>query len=204
MVTLVVGGAASGKSEYAEHLIREAFQKAPEGISLYYLATMSAKDPESNARIQKHRARREDLPYKTWECPDMAELWAFVMGFSPKTPGIVLLDDFGNLVAGDLFSDLAEGENPSPMPPEVLEEYTREYVRIFNVLLKKCETLVLVSNNVFSDDGAATVADTGMEQYYKTLGALNQAVAAFSDEVYEVAAGVPLAVKGGGRHEANT
>ena len=77
MTTLVVGGAASGKSEYAEHLTEAAYALAGRETPLWYIATMQAPDDESRARVTKHRDRRAGKGYETAECPDAAALAAF-------------------------------------------------------------------------------------------------------------------------------
>ena len=58
MFTLVIGGAASGKSEYAEGLAL-ASPHSPR----YYIATMEPFGEEGRARVAKHRRMREDLLY---------------------------------------------------------------------------------------------------------------------------------------------
>ena len=52
MLTLVLGGAASGKSEYAESLVLKT------ALPRYYLATMQVWDAECAARVAKHRKMR--------------------------------------------------------------------------------------------------------------------------------------------------
>ncbi len=52
MLTLVLGGAASGKSAYAESLVLKT------GLPRYYLATMQVRDAECAARVEKHRKMR--------------------------------------------------------------------------------------------------------------------------------------------------
>ena len=52
MLTLVLGGAASGKSEYAESLVLKT------ALPRYYLATMQVWDAECAARVEKHRQMR--------------------------------------------------------------------------------------------------------------------------------------------------
>src|SRR5215510_14399981 len=61
-VTLVIGGARSGKSRYAEKLIEK--EPAP----WIYLASAEARDEEMERRIAEHRARR-DRNWQTIEAP---------------------------------------------------------------------------------------------------------------------------------------
>ena len=63
MLTLVIGGAASGKSAYAEHLAVQS------GGPRYYLATMQVWDAECAARVEKHRKMRAAKQFETVECP---------------------------------------------------------------------------------------------------------------------------------------
>ena len=68
MLTLVLGGAASGKSEYAEALVLRC------GLPRYYLATMQVWDAECAARVAKHRAMRAQKQFATVECPQNLHL----------------------------------------------------------------------------------------------------------------------------------
>ena len=68
MLTLVIGGAASGKSAYAEHLAVRS------GGPRYYLATMQVWDAECAARVAKHRAMRTQKQFATVECPQNLHL----------------------------------------------------------------------------------------------------------------------------------
>ena len=63
MLTLVLGGAASGKSEYAESLVLKT------ALPRYYLATMQVWDAECAARVEKHRQMRAKKQFETVECP---------------------------------------------------------------------------------------------------------------------------------------
>ena len=63
MMTLVVGGSASGKSEYAEGLILAA-KSWPRS----YIATMQPFDAECLRRIEKHRRQRAEQQFETVDC----------------------------------------------------------------------------------------------------------------------------------------
>ena len=62
--TLVAGGAASGKSEFAERLILES---GP--LPRHYIATMEIFDEECRARVARHRAMRATKGFSTVESP---------------------------------------------------------------------------------------------------------------------------------------
>ena len=91
MLTLVLGGAASGKSAYAESLcLRSPLPRT-------YLATMQVWDDECAARVAKHRAMRAEKQFATVECPLHLDRVAL-----PRR-GTVLLEGLGNLTANELY-----------------------------------------------------------------------------------------------------
>ena len=92
MLSLIIGGAGSGKSALAEALC--CSQDGPR----LYIATMSKADGESLERIEKHRRQREGLRFDTLECPaglDRADI---------PDGANALLEDLSNLLANELFS----------------------------------------------------------------------------------------------------
>lgn len=183
MTTLVLGGAASGKSEYAERLVETAFAVAGGSAPLWYIATMSAPDDESRERIRKHRDRRTGKGYETAECPDGKRLAAFADALNGEDRPVLLLDDFGNLVANELFAGSA-GREARVQP----------LVDSLKTLHRKAGTLVLVTNDVFGDGPSD---DPGVDRYLRFLAQLNRDVAAFAENVCEVTAGLPDYYKGG-------
>ena len=122
MLMLVLGGAASGKSAYAESLVLKT------GLPRYYLATMQVWDAECAARVEKHRKMRAQKQFETLECP------LHLDRLSLPGRGTVLLEDLGNLVANELYSPGGAGK------------HTAEAV------LAGLERLIVVSNEVFSGD----------------------------------------------------
>ena len=63
MIILVTGGSGCGKSTWAEKLV----QSLPSGKRVY-IATMQVFDRESEIRVQRHRAQRAGLGFRTIEC----------------------------------------------------------------------------------------------------------------------------------------
>lgn len=171
MLTLVVGGAASGKSEYAEHLVLQTARPR------YYLATMQVWDAECAARVEKHRRMRAEKQFETLECP----LHLGTVHLPAR--GSALLEDLGNLTANELYDPAGAGEAAASA---ILDGLGR--------LAAQCEHLVVVSNEVFSG-GADYAGDT--DRYLKALAQVNNALAARADAVVRVVCGIPVYYKGG-------
>ena len=90
MLTLVIGGSASGKSSFAERLAVQS------GLPRYYVATMRVWDAESEKRVARHREMRREKRFETLECP--LRLDELIV----SERGVILLEDMGNLVANEL------------------------------------------------------------------------------------------------------
>ena len=171
MLTLVVGGAASGKSAYAECLVLQT------ALPRYYLATMQVWDAECAARVEKHRRMRAEKQFETLECP----LHLGTVHLPAR--GTALLEDLGNLTANELYDPAGEDEAAASAILDGLDK-----------LAAQCEHLVVVSNEVFSG-GANYAGDT--DRYLKALAQVNNALAARADAVVRVVCGIPVYHKGG-------
>lgn len=170
MLTLVIGGAASGKSEYAEGLVLKT------ALPRYYLATMQVWDAECAARVEKHRRMRAAKQFETVECPlhlDAVRL---------PDRGTVLLEDLGNLTANELYDPAGAGADAAGA-----------ILRGLDILALQCENLIVVSNEVFSG-GADYAGDT--DRYLLALAQVNNALAARADNLVRVVCGIPVYYKG--------
>lgn len=176
MMTLVIGGAASGKSEFAEGLVLDAGN-----LPRYYIATMQPFDGECRARIRRHREMRAKKQFTTVEC--------FVNLEQVTLPqkGVVLLECMSNLAANELYSPDGAGDDAV----ESIQRGIRH-------LKSQCQELVIVSNEVFSG-GSNYEGDT--LRYLRVLAEVNRMLAKEADTVYEVVCGVPMCHKGKGRVE---
>jgi len=166
-VTLVLGGARSGKSCYAENLVEAAASHAT------YIATAEPRDAEMAVRIAEHRARRGSL-WNTIEAPlDLASVIA-----SEAAADRPLLVDCLTL----WLSNLMMAERCVAAESTALCAALRETVG----------SVVLVANEV----GLGLVPETSLGRRFRdAAGRLNQEVAALADRVVFTAAGLPLVLK---------
>ena len=165
--TLVLGGARSGKSAFAEKLIGES------GLARVYLATATAEDEEMQTRIAQHRARRGE-GWTTIEEP----LALVDVLTREATHGRAVLVDCLTL----WLSNLMFGERD----PDV------EARRLARFLGVAKFPVILVSNEV----GLGLVPDTPLGRSFRDAqGRLNQIVAAVVPNVVFIAAGLPLWLK---------
>jgi len=171
--TLVIGGAASGKSEYAEGLVL-----ASPHFPRYYLATMEPFDDEGRRRVEKHRNMRA---HKRFETVERYTSLAFVR--LPER-GTVLLECVGNLAANELYSPSGAGCAAGALAA---------IVEGVDSLLAQCEDLVAVSNEVFT--GGDRYAE-GTDDYMRVVADANRALAQKADRVCEVVCGLPQYYKG--------
>lgn len=165
-VTLVLGGARSGKSRFAEGLARGFCGGKT------YVATAEPFDEEMRQRIEKHREQRAGDGWRTVEAP-----------LDPASPiraaqGLVLLDCV-TVWLGNLMHH---------------EKDVRAAVVEFSAALKdSAARIVLVSNEV----GLSIVPENAMARRFRDeQGFVNQRLAEAADDVYFVAAGLPLKLKG--------
>ena len=98
LFTLVIGGAASGKSEYAEALAVRL------GRPLVYLATMQPMDEECRLRVLRHRKQREGKGFLT------VERYTDLAGVSVSPNASILLECLSNLMANELYMPEGGGE----------------------------------------------------------------------------------------------
>jgi adenosyl cobinamide kinase/adenosyl cobinamide phosphate guanylyltransferase len=166
-ITLVLGGARSGKSRYAEGLIQAL---PPPWI---YVATAQAGDIEMAERIAAHRARRTE----GWQTVDAPHDLGSALAAAP--PQASLLVDCMTLWLSNRM--LAQANMECEIPA-------------LAGALKRCRNpLVLVSNEV----GSGIVPENALARRFRDLqGQLNQGLAACADRVVLVVAGIPLIVKG--------
>lgn len=167
---LVLGGARSGKSRFAEGLARDT------GLDRFYLATGRAWDDEMRARIDAHKADRAEDGWTTYEEP-LDLIGALKVLDKPER---VILVDCLTLWVTNLMME--EGR-----------DVDADGAALAAGLRELQATIIFVSNEV----GLGIVPENKMARAFRDhAGRLHQAIAAQAAEVYFVAAGLPLKMKG--------
>ncbi len=174
-VHLILGGARSGKSSFAETDVKQR----REGKALHYVATAIAFDQEMQKRIQHHQQRR-DGSWQEHECPlQLAQL------ISCFTADDIVLVDCLTLWLNNVIFEQGEAVQDDTIRSKVDE--------LVAALANNSAHIVLVSNEV----GLGVVPMGEVTRLFVDhAGWMNQALAKVADEVTFVAAGLPMKLKG--------
>jgi adenosylcobinamide kinase/adenosylcobinamide-phosphate guanylyltransferase len=171
-LTLVLGGARSGKSRHAEALIEG------HATTAVYLATAEARDSEMAERIERHRARRaaaqSAIRWRTVEEP-LALARCLIGSASPDCP--ILVDCLTLWLSNLMLAG---------------RDVVAETAGLVAAIPALAGPVVLVTNEV----GLGIVPDTALARTFRDhAGLLNQSIAAAADHVVFLAAGLPLVLK---------
>lgn len=166
-LTLVIGGARSGKSTFAENLVGASARPRR------YIATAEAWDDEMRARIARHRADRGP-EWITVEAPlDLAA----ALG-AARAGEAVLVDCATLWLTNHLLAEHDLGD---------------EIARLLDALAACAAPVVIVSN----ETGWGIVPENALARRFRDeQGRLNQRLAAEAGLVVTVIAGLPLVLKG--------
>jgi adenosylcobinamide kinase/adenosylcobinamide-phosphate guanylyltransferase len=166
-LTLVLGGANSGKSDFAETLVRKT------GLRRIYIATAQAFDTEMQAKIDTHRIARGDT-WLTIEAPlDLAAMLK-----NRAADEATLIDCATLWLSNHLLAD---------------HDLEAQSAALLAALANTPGPVVVVSNEV----GMGIVPDNALARQFRTAqGRLNRALAAQAGLAVAVMAGLPLVLKG--------
>jgi adenosylcobinamide kinase/adenosylcobinamide-phosphate guanylyltransferase len=181
-VTLVLGGARSGKSAWAEQ------HAAASGLPVLYVATATAGDDEMAARISAHKSRRS-ARWRTVEAPRQL---ADAVRASASPDSAVLIDCLTLWVSNELLATIGV-QDPDRVPAATWTAREASLVSEARALMaiarERNLTLLLVSNEV----GMGIVPATPLGRGYRDiLGRVNQAVAGEADAVIFMVAGLAV------------
>jgi adenosylcobinamide kinase/adenosylcobinamide-phosphate guanylyltransferase len=181
-LTLILGGARSGKSDLAVRLA------AASGRPVLFVATLEPGDDEMRARIATHRAARPS-GWRTVEAP-IALLET--LAAEARAGDCVLVDCVTLWISNLLLAAFGDGE---PAASE-LDAATATITALATKLADWCAAVdgdvIAVSNEV----GAGVVPTYALGRAFRdALGAVNRVLAARADQVYSMSAGLALELK---------
>ena len=171
---LLLGGARSGKSAYAQELATLI------GGRVLFCATAGALDDEMRSRIEKHRRSRPP----NWDTLEAGREIGGALGNQASLYDAVIIDCITILVANAIGDETDTEKAESAVNAEILS--------LIELLKRRQCNYILVSNEV----GSGIVPDNRLGRLYRDeLGKANQKLAAVADEVYLLTAGIPLKLK---------
>jgi adenosylcobinamide kinase/adenosylcobinamide-phosphate guanylyltransferase len=169
MLTLLLGGARSGKSARALTLASQAAR-------VLFVATGEARDDEMTARIAAHRGERP----AAWDTLEEPRALAPALDRRADAYDLVIIDCLTLWVSNLMLAE------PAPIDP------VAAVGSLLTVYARGRASWIVVSNEV----GLGLVPDTPLGRAYRdALGAVNRQVAAAADVVSFMVAGLPLAIK---------
>ncbi|OQX65090.1 MAG: bifunctional adenosylcobinamide kinase/adenosylcobinamide-phosphate guanylyltransferase [Anaerolinea sp. 4484_236] len=176
-LTLLLGGARSGKSTLAEKMAKKRAQR------ILYIATAEALDDEMKMRIQKHRQQRP-ADWKTVEIPT-----GVGKALKVETPDadLILLDCLALLVSNVIMKSTKDFDHPDE--EELQESVDAEIAALIRTIDSSPADWIIVSNEV----GMGLVPTYPLGRVYRDLlGRANQRLASKAEESYLVVAGMAL------------
>jgi len=177
-ITLILGGARSGKSSHALQLAEESRK------SVTFIATAQAFDDEMSARIQKHKAERP-VAWQTLELP-----LGIASNISQIRSDVVILDCM-TLWVTNLMMQFVQDELVNEAT--FVQTAKTETENLLTTIKNSEKQWLIVSNEV----GLGLVPPYQMGRVYRdALGWVNQRLAQKADAVRFMVAGIPMHVKG--------
>jgi adenosylcobinamide kinase/adenosylcobinamide-phosphate guanylyltransferase len=173
-IHLILGGARSGKSAYAEKLASQS------DLPVTYIATAQVYDDEFAKRVKHHQERRP----KHWQIVEAPFNLAKTLETYAKANECLIVDCLTLWLAQCICPDCA--------PPEGVN-WENERADLLATLPRLQGTVLLVSNEVGM--GIVPLGEIN-RQFQDEQGRLNQAIAAIADKVSFITAGLPLKLKG--------
>ncbi|RYY75065.1 MAG: bifunctional adenosylcobinamide kinase/adenosylcobinamide-phosphate guanylyltransferase [Gammaproteobacteria bacterium] len=168
-VSLIIGGARSGKSRYAEELASQ------DGEAVCYVATALAFDKEMEERILHHQARRP-AQWTLHECPlALPQL----LSVEAKKEQTILVDCLTMWVNNQIY------ENPT-------QDFSQLFLSLSDSVVDAKAHVIFVANEVGL--GIIPLGEI-TRQFVDEAGRLNQQIAKLADKVRFMVAGLPLALK---------
>ena len=179
--TLILGGARSGKSNFAQELALKS------GKPVLFVATATASDEELRQRIEEHRKAR---PADWTTLETTSHLGSLITGNIGKSQ-TVIIDCITLLVNNILFEHVSD-TNGQINARHAEKDVIAELGGLIDCIKLANASFIIVTNEV----GLGLVPGDPVSRLYRDLlGKANQMLAQQVDEVYLMTAGIPLRIK---------
>jgi adenosylcobinamide kinase/adenosylcobinamide-phosphate guanylyltransferase len=177
--TLIIGGARSGKSQFAQELTLKS------GGAALFVATAEAGDEEMRQRIEAHRKARPS----TWVTLEATTHLGRQIARNIGKAQTVIIDCI-TLLINNIFQQ--HGQYHDKDAALIEKEVMEEIEELVNCIDRVDASFIIVTNEV----GLGLVpADEVSRLYRDLLGRVNQVLAQHADEVYLMVAGIPVTIK---------
>ncbi|GCE25043.1 adenosylcobinamide kinase/adenosylcobinamide phosphate guanyltransferase [Dictyobacter alpinus] len=184
-LVLVLGGARSGKSTFAERLALQS------GRQVAFIATATASDDDMRDRIARHQAARA----ATWQTIEEPLQLAAAVEQAARVADVLILDCMTVWLSNWLFSQEQAGQvEEDTISAQYYDGALRELDALLDVVsaLEPGKTLIVVTNEV----GLGIVPAYALGRVYRdVLGLVNQRIAAAASRVYLMVAGLGVDIK---------
>lgn len=179
-IILISGGSRSGKSDFAEKLLKDK-------DDVLYIATAVVTDEEMKRRVQIHKSRRNSK-WSTYE-----GYKDFDNVLKEYNEQYIMLECVGTMVTDLMFDEKYDFDNMSMDEVNELEKKIKmEIEKLVKTSRIRNKDLIIVTNEV----GCSIVPEYRMGRIFSDiLGRMNQFLGQISDEVYLVSCGFPLKLK---------
>lgn len=183
ILSLVTGGARSGKSSFAEEHVVTL------GKKVGYIATAEPFDEGMKDRIKKHIKQRPDT-WPTFECYDRISPEIEVIS---KACDVVLLDCITVMVTNLMFKS---HDDWTTIQRDEIDEIEALILNEIDSMVQKFKKAGLSAVLVTNEVGAGIVPENRLARVFRDIaGRVNQRIARQVDEVYLVVSGIPMKIK---------
>jgi adenosylcobinamide kinase/adenosylcobinamide-phosphate guanylyltransferase len=173
-IIVLLGGARSGKSIFAQELATKLGEK------VLFIATGEPLDDEMQARIKEHKKYRP----KSWQTIEAPRHIGMILKEQISDAQVVIIDDL-TLLVSNLIGDNADY-------PEAERIIMAEIKKLINIMDIFSVSFIIVSNEV----GLGLVPDNKLGRIYRDLlGKVNQLIVQHANQVYLMTAGIPIKIK---------
>ncbi|NBI06488.1 bifunctional adenosylcobinamide kinase/adenosylcobinamide-phosphate guanylyltransferase [Senegalia massiliensis] len=182
-LTLVTGGARSGKSSFAEKIVKK------NGKNVVYIATSIPFDEGMKSRIKKHRKQRPE----SWHTIEMYKNFNIILDDDKfKYADTIILDCITIMISNLILEKNIDFDDISEEEIDTLENQIFNEIYILLDALKD-KNVVLVTNEL----GMGIVPSYKLGSIFRDIaGRVNQYIAKRANKVYLTVSGIPIEIKG--------